>query len=147
MMSMIRMLPGLVFAAVLCVGTTVIAAQAKNPSASVGFETAEGSSTMSGAIWTGCVIFFQGKAHPCSVSGLQSPVPGMTQVSGIVYGLKDLSKLAGTYKAVGPDESMGPGHLSVKNEKGVTMTLWTVNMESLQQLQVPDSGMKLELKQ
>lgn len=146
MKSMIRMLPGLVVATALCVGTTVVTAQADNPSASVAFESAEGSSTMTGAIWTGCVIFFQGKAHGCSVSGLQSPTPGMTRVSGIVYGLKDLSKLAGTYKAVGPDESMGPGHLRVKNEKGVAMTLWTVNMESLQEIQVPDSGMKFELK-
>jgi hypothetical protein len=141
------MLPGWVFAVVLCIGTTVVTAQAETPSASVAFETAEGSSSIK-AIWTGCVVFFQGKAHPCSVSGLQSPQPGMTRVSGIVYDLKDLSALAGTYKAVGPDESMGPGHLRVKNDKGTTMTLWIpdTNMESLQQMQVPDSGMKLELK-
>ena len=146
-MSMIRILPGVVFAAALCVGTTVITAQAETPSASVAFETAETSSSIN-AVWTGCVIFFQGKAHPCSVSGLQSPTPGMTRVSGVVYDLKDLSAIAGTYKAVGPDESMGPGHLRVKNDKGTTMTLWIAdsNMESLQQIQVPDSGMKLELK-
>lgn len=148
MMSIIRMLPGVVLATALCAGTTVITAQAETPSASVAFETAEGSSTMAGTIWTGCVIFFQGKPHPCSVSGLQSPQPGMTRVSGVVYDVKDLSAIAGTYKAVGPDESMGPGHLRVKNDKGSAMTLWIpdTNMESIQQIQVPDSGMKLELK-
>ena len=143
MMSMIRMLPGVVFAVALCVGTTVVTAQAETPSASVSFETAEGSSSIQ-AIWTGCTIFFQGKAQACSVSGLQSPTPGMTRVSGIVYDLKDLSALAGTYKAVGPDMSMGPGHLRVKNDKGATMTLWSFS--TMQEIQVPDSGMKLELK-
>jgi len=142
-MSMIRMLPSVVFAVALFIGTTIVTAQAETPSASVSFETAEGSSSIQ-AIWTGCTIFFQGKAHACSVSGLQSPVPGMTRVSGIVYDLKDLSALAGTYKAVGPDMSMGPGHLRVKNDKGTTITLWSFS--TMQEIQVPDSGMKLELK-
>jgi len=144
MMSMTRVLPRLVFAAALCVGATVGMSQAETPSASVAFQTAEGSNTVN-AIWTGCVVFFQGKPHPCSVSGLQSPQPGMTRVSGIVYDLKDLSKLAGTYKVVGPDDVLGAGHMRVKNDKGVVMTLWTFQV--LQELQVPDSGMKLELKQ
>ncbi len=69
----------------------------------------------------------------------------MNRVSGIVYDLKDLSTLAGTYKAVGPDLSMGAGHLKVKNDKGVTMTIWTFHR--MQEIQVPDSGMKIELKQ
>ena len=81
----------------------------------------------------------------CSVSGLESPEPGLTRVSGMVYDLKDLSTLAGTYKAVGTDDVMGAGHLRVKNDKGVAMTLWTFQV--LQELQVPVSGMKLELKQ
>ena len=54
------------------------------------------------------------------------------------------SQLAGTYKAVGPDVVLGGGFLRVKNEKGVTMTLWT--FKQMQELQVPDSGMKVELK-
>jgi len=143
MTFMIRMLPSVVFTAALCVGATAATTQAETPSASVSFETAEGSSSLN-AIWTGCTIFFQGKGHGCSVSGLQSPTPGMNRVSGIVYDLKDLSTLAGTYKAVGPDMSMGPGHLRVKNDKGVTMTLWSFS--TMQELQVPDSGMKIELK-
>jgi hypothetical protein len=97
------------------------------------------------AIWIGCTIFFQGKAHQCSVSGLESPEPGMNRVSGIVYDLKDLSTFAGTYKAVGPDVVLGGGHLRVKNDKGVAITLWT--FKTMQELQVPDSGMKIELKQ
>ena len=144
MMSMIRMLPRLVFAVTLCVSAIVVTAQAETPSASVSFETAEGSSSMN-AIWTNCVIFFQGKAHACSVSGLQSPAPGMTRVSGIVYDLKDPSTLAGTYKAVGTDVALGAGHLRVKNDKSVMMTLWTFQV--LQELQVPAGGMKIELKQ
>ena len=144
MMSMIRMLLGLVFATALCVSGVVATALAETPSATVSFETADDSSSMN-AIWIGCTVFFQGKAHMCSVSGLQSPEPGMNRVSGIVYDLKDLSSLAGTYKAVGTDVVLGGGFLRVKNDKGVEMTLWT--FRSMQELQVPDSGMKLELKQ
>jgi len=143
-MSMIRILPQLVFAVALCISATVVTARAETPSASIAFETAEGSTSIN-ALWTNCAVFFQGKAHMCSVSGLQSPQPGMTRVSGIVYDLKDPSAFAGTYKAVGPDDVMGAGHLRVKNEKGVVMTLWTFQV--LQELQVPASGMKLELKQ
>ena len=143
MTFMIRMLPGVVFAAALCVGASAATAQAETPSATVSFETAEGSSTMK-AIWIGCTVFFQGKPHECSVSGLESPEAGMNRVSGMVYDLKDLSNLAGTYKAVGPDVVLGSGFLRVKNEKGVTMTLWT--FKQMQELQVPDSGMKIELK-
>jgi hypothetical protein len=146
MTFMIRMLPGVVFTAALWVGATAATTQAETPSASVSFETTEGSSSID-ARWTGCTIFFQGKGHGCSVSGLQSPTPGMTRVSGIVYDLKDLSTLAGTYKAVGPDVTMGSGHLRVKNDKGVTMTLWPFStLSTMQEIQVPDSGIKIELK-
>jgi len=68
----------------------------------------------------------------------------MNRVAGLVYDLKDLSTLAGTYKAVGPDVVLGSGFLRVKNDKGVIMTLWT--FKNMQELQVPDNGMKIELK-
>jgi len=147
MMSKIRLLPSSVLAAALGIGATVVITRAETPSASIAFETAEGSSSIE-AKWTGCTIFFQGKAHGCSVSGLQSPTPGMNRVSGVIYDLKDLPALAGTYKAVGTDASMGPGHLRVKNDKGTTMTLWPFsNMQgNMQEIQVPDGGMKIELK-
>jgi hypothetical protein len=142
MVSMIRMLPRLVFVVALCVGATAATAQAETPSATVSFETAEASSSMK-AMWIGCTVFFQGKPHECSVSGLESPEPGMNRVAGLVYDLKDLSTLAGTYQAVGPDVVLGSGFLRVKNDKGVIMTLWT--FKNMQELQVPDSGMKIEL--
>ena len=142
MVPMIRVLPGLVLAIALCVGTTAVTAQAQT-SGSIGFETAESSDPMS-AVWTGCVIFFQGKEQGCSMSGLQVPITGIARVSGVVNNVKDIADVAGTYKAVGPDMSFGGGHLQVKNDKGVTMTLWA--FRDLTELQVGSNGMKVELK-
>jgi len=148
MVSKACLLPGLILAATLCIGATTATAQAQKPSGSVSFESGEGS-TSTNILWIGCVVYFQGKGHGCSISGLQPPSgmtsPGIVRVSGIVYDLKDLSAIAGTYKSVGPDETMGPGHVRVKNEKGVVMTLWPFS--TFAEIQVPDSGMKLELKQ
>jgi hypothetical protein len=143
MVPMIRVLPGLVLATALCVGTTAVTAQAQT-SGSIGFETAESSDPMS-AVWTGCIIFFQGKEQGCSMSGLQVPITGIARVSGVVNNVKDIADVAGTYKAVGPDVSFGGGgHLQVKNDKGVTMTLWAFG--DLKELQVGSNGMKVELR-
>ena len=142
MVSMIRMLPGLVLAAALCVGATAVTAQAQT-AGSISAETSNTSDPMQ-ANWIGCVIYFHGKAQGCSLSGLQVPVNGVARVSGVVNNVKNLADVAGTYKAVGTDASLGGGHLQVKNDKGVTMTLWAFS--NLTELQVGSNGMKVELK-
>ena len=146
MMSKIRLLPSSVLAAALCISATVATTQAETQSASIAFETTAAISSITKIEWTGCVIFFQGKEHACVINGLQAPETeaGITRVTGVVYDLKDLSTLAGTYKAVGHDSAMGVGHLRVKNDKGVSITLWIYRR--LADLQVPDSGMKIELQ-
>jgi hypothetical protein len=42
------------------------------------------------------------------------------------------------------DEALGGGHLQVKNDQGVTMTLWTFG--DMTELQVGSNGMKIDLK-
>lgn len=143
MVFMIRMLPSLILAAALCVGVTAKTAQAQT-SGSISVETSDTSDPMQ-ANWIGCVIFFQGKAHACSLSGLQVPVNGVARVSGVVNNVKNLADVAGTYKLVGVDATFGGGHLQVKNDKGVTMTLWAFTIYT--DLVVGSNGMKVELKQ
>jgi hypothetical protein len=145
MVSRIQMLLGLLLAAALCIGTTAVTAQAQT-SGSIAFETSADSSQMN-TVWTGCVIFFQGKEQRCSVTGLQVPTmgAGVARVSGLVNNVKNIGDVAGTYQAVGVDPSLGAGHLQLKNSTGVTMTLWAI--AQMTEMQVGSAGMKIELKE
>src|SRR5262245_20298253 len=137
-----RMLPGLI------VGITFFlvlaaAAAAQSPSGSIALETAEGSSA-GRSLWGGCTLIFKGKAHACSLTGLSVPLSGIARVSGIVYDLKDVGAFAGTYKAVGDDFALGAGHITVKNENGVSMILSVFG--GLSEMQVADKGIEVKLK-
>ena len=152
MVSMIRMLVGVGLATVLCIGETATKAHAQT-SGSISAETSNTSDPMQ-ADWIGCVILFQGKTQGCSLSGLQVPITGTARVSGTVNNVKNLADVAGTYKVVGVDSTFGGGHLQVKNDKGVTMTLWPFSIGGIQGsinpeivLQVGSDGMKVGLKQ
>jgi hypothetical protein len=121
------------------------AAAAQSPSGSIALETTEGSSTGGETMWTGCTLLFKGKLHACTVSGLSAPITGVARVSGMVYGLKKVGDFAGTYKAVGDDFSLGGGHVTVKNQHGVKMTLSA--FAQLAELQVAGQGIEVKLKE
>jgi len=136
----------------LCIGITGKTAHAQT-SGSISAETSNTSDPMQ-ADWIGCVILFHGKTQGCSLSGLQVPITGTARVSGMVNNVKNLADVAGTYKVVGVDSTFGGGHLQLKNDKGVTMTLWPFSMSGIQGsinpeivLQVGSDGMKVGLKQ
>ena len=151
MVSTIRTLSGLVLGIVLCVAAIPVAAQAQT-SGSISAETSNTSDPMQ-ANWIGCMILFKGKTQKCSLSGLQVPVTGTARVSGTVSNVKNLAEVAGTYKVVGVDDTFGGGHLKMKNDKGVMITLWpfaasiasSIDPETV--LQVGSNGMKVDLKQ
>jgi hypothetical protein len=150
MVSTIRRLSGLVLGMVLWVSAIPVTAHAQT-SGSISAETSNTSDPMQ-ANWIGCVIFFKGKPQGCSLSGLQVPVTGMARVSGTVSNVKNLADVAGVYKVVGVDDTFGGGHLKLKNDKGVTITLWpfaadmasSIDPETV--LQVGSNGMKVDLK-
>jgi hypothetical protein len=147
----IRRLSALVLGVALYVGATPVKARAQT-SGSISAETSNTSDPMQ-ADWIGCVIFFHGKTQRCSLSGLQVPVTGTARVSGTVSNVKNLADVAGTYKVVGVDDTFGGGHLKMKNNKGVTITLWPFaasvasNIDPETVLQVGSDGMKVDLKQ
>ena len=116
---------------------------AQTPSGSIALETAAGSSGLE-TLWTGCKLLFQGKAHECSLTGLQAPEMDFARVSGTVFDLKALKDFAGTYKAVGNNVELGTGHVTVQNEKGVRIILSVFG--ELKELQVADKGIAIQLK-
>jgi hypothetical protein len=150
MVSTIRRLCGLFLGMVLCVGVVPVMAQAQT-SGSISAETSNTSDPMQ-ADWIGCMVLFQGKTQKCSLSGLQVPVTGTARVSGTVSNVKNLADVAGTYKVVGVDDTFGGGHLKMKNDKGVMITLWPFaasiasNIDPQTVLQVGSNGMKVDLK-
>lgn len=121
---------------------TAATATTPAPSGSVAIETAEGSSP-GDTLWTGCPVLFQGKLSPCTVSGLSAPLTGLARVSGMVYGMKNVEDVAGTYKAVDDDFALGEGHLTVKNQHGVRMVLTAFGR--LTELQAADKGIEIKL--
>jgi hypothetical protein len=140
----IRRLCGLVLGVVLSVSALSVTAHAQT-SGSISAETSNISDPMQ--------ILFRGKTRGCSLSGLQVPVTGTARVSGTVSNVKNLADVAGTYKVVGVDDTFGGGHLKLKNDKGVTMTLWPFaaswasSIDAQTVLQVGSNGMKVDLKQ
>jgi len=136
-----KILPKLLLGvAVLLVTTAATAAQ--SPSGSVAFETAEGSTT-GDTLWTGCTVLFKGKLSTCTMRGLSAPVTGQARVSGMVYGVKNVEDVAGTYKAVGDDFALGEGHLTVQNQRGVRMVLTAFGRRT--ELQAADKGIDVTL--
>jgi hypothetical protein len=150
MVTRLRMSLGLALGIALCVGATAATAHAQT-SGSISAETSNTSQPMQ-TNWIGCVVFFHGKAHHCSLSGLQVPVTGVARISGMVNDVKDIADVAGTYKVVGVDDTFGGGHLKLKNDKGVSMTVWPFaasiegSIDPNTVLQVGSNGMKIELK-
>jgi hypothetical protein len=136
-----RLLPKLILGVAFLLLTTAAAA-VPAPSGSVAFETAEGSSP-GDTLWTGCTVLFKGKLSPCTVSGLSAPRTGLARVSGMVYGLKNVEDVAGTYKAVGDDFALGEGHLTVENQHGVRMVLTAFGQ--LTELQAANKGIEVKL--
>ena len=151
MVPTIGRLSALVLGMVLCVSAIPVTAHAQT-SGSISAETSNTSDPMQ-ANWIGCVILFQGKTQRCSLSGLQVPVTGTARISGTVSNVKNLADVAGAYKVVGVDDTFGGGHLKLKNNKGVTITLWPFaasmasSIDPQTVLQVGSNGMKVDLKQ
>jgi hypothetical protein len=118
------------------------AAEAQTPSGSIALESPESSGEA--GTWTGCTLLFKGKLYACSLTGLTAPITGVSRVSGVVYDLKEVGTLAGTYKPAGDSLALGGGHLTVKNQSGVMMVLSAFG--DMVELKAADKGIQVELK-
>ena len=101
-----------------------------------------------GASWGSGVLRFQGKTYRFSVTGLTVGNLGISTISAVgnVYNLYRPKNLAGNYVAVGASIAMagGVGGVSMKNQKGVLIQLYTVQQGL--QLTVGAQGFNIEMR-
>lgn len=83
-----------------------------------------------GATWGSGTLRFEGKTYPFTVSGLSLANVGIATATAVgnVYNLKQPSDLGGNYVAAGAGLTLagGVGGLSMQNNKGVIINLYTV---------------------
>jgi len=99
------------------------------PSATITVQELQVAFIGSGAIGGG-TLDFEGKHYPISVKGLGVGGIGASRLSasGVVYGLKNRSDLAGVYAQIREGWALGgqgAGTLWLRNDNGVTMKLHT----------------------
>ena len=101
-----------------------------------------------GASWGSGVLRYQGKTYRFSVTGLTVGDVGFSTISAVgnVYHLYRPSDLAGNYAAVGAGIAVagGVGGVSMKNQKGVLIQLYSVQQGV--QLTIGPQGFNIELK-
>ena len=101
-----------------------------------------------GASWGSGVLRYQGNTYPFKVSGLTVGDVGMSTVSAVgnVYNLNNPSDLGGNYAAVGAGVTVGGGGggVSMKNQKGVQIELYTVQQGL--QLTIGPQGFNIEMR-
>lgn len=101
-----------------------------------------------GASWGSGVLRFQGNTYPFKVSGLTVGDVGMSTSSAVgnVYNLSNPSDLAGNYAAVGAGVTVGGGGggVTMKNQKGVQIELYTVQQGL--QLTIGPQGFNIEMR-
>jgi len=83
-----------------------------------------------GTSWGTGLLRFQGKEYPFNVTGLSVGDVGISTVSAVgnVYYLNKPADLTGNYAAVGAGVTVagGVGGISMKNQKGVLIQLYSV---------------------
>ena len=101
-----------------------------------------------GASWGSGVLRYQGQTYRFSVNGLTVGDVGASSISAVgnVYYLNNPSDLAGNYAAVGAGVTVGGGGggVSMQNQKGVRIELYTVQQGL--QLTVGPQGFNIEMR-
>lgn len=101
-----------------------------------------------GTSWGSGVLRYQGKTYRFKVSGLTVGDLGYSTISAVgnVYYLNNPSDLSGNYAAVGAGVTVagGGGGVSMKNQKGVQIELYTVQQGL--QLTIGPQGFKIEMQ-
>lgn len=101
-----------------------------------------------GTSWGSGVLRYQGSTYRFSVNGLTVGDVGISTISAVgnVYNLNNPSDLAGNYAAVGAGVTVGGGGggVSMQNQKGVRIELYTVQQGL--QLTIGPQGFNIEMK-
>jgi hypothetical protein len=101
-----------------------------------------------GASWGSGVLRYQGKTYRFKVNGLSVGDVGFSSISAVgnVYNLYRPSDLGGNYAAVGAGLAIagGVGGVSMKNQKGVLIQLYSVQQGV--QLTIGPQGFSIDMK-
>ncbi len=101
-----------------------------------------------GASWGSGVLRYQGRTYRFSVTGLTVGDVGISTISAVgnVYNLYRPSDLGGNYAAVGAGITVagGVGGVSMKNQKGVLIQLYSVQQGV--QLTIGPQGFNIEMR-
>lgn len=101
-----------------------------------------------GASWGSGVLRYQGRTYRFNVTGLTVGDVGISTISAVgnVYNLYRASDLGGNYAAVGAGIAVagGVGGVSMKNQKGVVIQLYSVQQGV--QLTIGPQGFNIEMK-
>lgn len=101
-----------------------------------------------GTSWGSGVLRYQGRTYRFRVTGLTVGDVGFSTISAVgnVYYLNSPSDLAGKYAAVGAGVTVGGGGggVSMKNQKGVRIELYSVQQGV--QLTIGPQGFNIEMK-
>ena len=142
-----RILLSLAMVMLLLAGAAPGQAQPENISGTVSIDLTSFAAGV-GASWGSGVLRYQGKTYRFSVTGLTVGNVGISTISAVgnVYNLYRPKNLAGNYVAVGAGIAMagGVGGVSMKNQKGVLIQLYTVQQGL--QLTVGPQGFNIEMR-
>jgi hypothetical protein len=142
-----RLLLILTMAALLLLTVSTGSAQGPYPSGTVSIDLTSIAAGV-GASWGSGVLRYQGNTYRFKVSGLTVGDVGFSTVSAVgnVYYLNKPSDLSGNYAAVGAGVTVGGGGggVSMQNQKGVRIELYTVQQGL--QLTIGPQGFKIEMK-
>ena len=119
----------------------------QNPSGTVSIDLTSVAAGI-GASWGSGVFRYQGQTYRFSVNGLTVGDVGISTISAVgnVYNLNSPSDLAGNYAAVGAGVTVGGGGggVSMQNQKGVRIELYTVQQGL--QLTIGPQGFNIEMR-
>ena len=142
-----RILLSLAMVVMLLVAASPGQAQPPYPSGTVSIELTSVAAGV-GASWGSGVLRYQGNTYRFKVTGLTVGDVGISTVSAVgnVYYLNKPSDLAGNYAAVGAGVAVagGVGGVSMQNQKGVQIQLYTVQQGL--QLTIGPQGFNIEMR-
>jgi outer membrane immunogenic protein len=103
---------------------------------------------LAGVNWGGGTLTYRGHRYPIQVNGLSVGAVGASKyrASGVVYHLRRLADIEGTYGAVEGGMTAGPGQggMDMRNDKGVVIS--TRSSSSGLKLTFAPTGVQIKLK-
>ena len=137
---------GLVVLSLVFTASSAFAKEEKKPDATIDFKSTAVTVGV-GLAWGSGTLKFKGEEYPLKARGFQLVGVGISvsNITGNVYNLKNVEDIEGSYTTIGAGASVVAGASSVraKNDKGVTMEVWSTDKGV--ELTIGTTGITLDL--